>query len=200
MDLALGHAASSVQRTLTAMPQDVDPSSDPRSGRSAVVVPFGLPSSLARIRRGWDVAAHTGAGPHVTILYPFLPCAPLGRPVRTELAAIARGVVAFDVRFERVRRLDGLIWIEPEPADGFLALTESVVARWPDHPPYAGTFDEVVPHLTVVESEVAPFDTVEAITRQALPFPRRADRLELWCQDTAGRWRPRWRMPFAVRP
>jgi len=189
-----------VQRTLTRMPQDVEAGSDPRSERSAVVIPFGLPTALARIRRGWDEAGVAGAGPHVTILYPFLPCASLGRPVHTELAAIAHSVAAFDVRFERVRRFDGLLWIEPEPANDFVALTSAVVARWPDHPPYGGAFDEVVPHLTVVESEVAPFDAVEAAALRAVPFSGRAERLELWCQDAAGRWRTRWRMPFGVRP
>jgi hypothetical protein len=167
---------------------------------SGLAIPFAIPPALEAVRRRWDRAASAGAEAHVTILYPFLPCATLGRPVRTELAAIARRVAAFEVRFERVRRFDGLVWIEPDRPHGFVALTSAVVARWPNHQPYGGAFDEVIPHLTVVESEVAPFDIVAAVAQRAVPFSGRAERLELWCQDAAGRWRPRWRMPFAVRP
>ena len=107
---------------------------------------------------------------------------------------------AFEVRFERVRRFPGLVWIEPEPAEPFATLTAAVAARWPDYPPYGGRFDTVIPHLTVVESETAPFDRFEDVTRHVAPFTARAERLELWCQSATGRWRPRWRMPFRVRP
>jgi 2'-5' RNA ligase len=167
---------------------------------SALVVPFTLPAELARVRRRWDYAALTGVGPHVTILFPFLPCADLGPRERAELAAMARTVPAFEVRFEAVRRFPDLVWVQPEPAEPFARLTAAVVARWPSHPPYEGAFDVVIQHLTVVESDVADLETVEALAHRSTPFARRAQRMELWCQEGAGRWRPRWRMPFGVRP
>jgi 2'-5' RNA ligase len=166
---------------------------------SALVVPFSLPPDLAAIRRRWDYAALEGVGPHVTILFPFLPCAELGPPARAELAAMARAVPVFTVRFERVRRFPDVVWLEPEPADPFATLTAAVAGRWPDHPPYGGVHETVIPHLTVVESEVAALDDVEAIARRATPLERRAERLELWCRDAAGRWRTRWRLPLGVR-
>ncbi len=167
---------------------------------SALVVPFTVPAALARVRRRWDYAALTGVGPHVTILFPFLPCDDLGPSARKELAAMARTVPSFEVRFERVRRFPELVWVDPEPSAPFADLTAAVVARWPSHPPYEGAFDIVIPHLTVVESDVAALETVEELARGSVPFARRAQRLELWCQDGAGRWRTRWRMPLGVRP
>jgi 2'-5' RNA ligase len=167
---------------------------------SALAVPFTLPPELARVRPRWDYAAQTGIGPHVTIQFPFLPCADLGPRERAELAALARAVPAFDVRFEQVRRFPDLVWVQPEPAEPFARLTAAVVARWPSHPPYEGAFDLVIPHLTVVESDVADLEAIEALARRSTPFARRAQRMELWCQDGAGRWRTRWRMPFGVRP
>ena len=167
---------------------------------SGLAVPFRVPPSLVRVRRRWDFAALGGAGAHVTVLFPFRPCPELDSGVRIELAAIARGTPAFDVRFDRVRRFPGLVWVEPEPAEPFATLTAAVAARWPDYPPYGGMFDTVIPHLTVVESDDAPLDDVEALARQVTPFTARAERLELWCQNAAGRWRPRWRMPLGVRP
>lgn len=191
-----------VQRTLTGMPQDVDPGSDPRSGPSALVVPIGLPTALAGISRRWDEAAQAGAGPHVTILYPFLPCSGIAPADRDELAGIARSVAPFDVRFAVVRRFPGLVWIEPEPARPFAELTTAITERWPDYPPYGGIHASVIPHLTVVQSDgdSVPFGEVEDLTARAVPFTTRAERLELWCQDQVGRWRVRWRVAFRVRP
>jgi 2'-5' RNA ligase len=166
----------------------------------ALVVPFSLPPALARVRQRWDYAASVGVVPHVTILFPFIPCAELGPVARTELASMARTVSAFEVRFERVRRFPELVWVEPEPAEPFAALTTAVVGRWPSHPPYGGEFEVVIPHLTVVESATAQLDEIEDLVRQVAPFTRSAERLELWCQDGAGRWRIRWRLPFRIRP
>lgn len=167
---------------------------------SALAVPFRVPPSLLRLRRRWDFAALAGAGAHVTVLFPFLACSELDSGVRAELAAIAGRVPAFEVRFERVRRFPGRVWIEPQSAKPFAALTSALAAHWPDYPPYGGMFDTVIPHLTVVESDDAPLDAVEEAARRVAPFTARAERLELWCQNAAGRWRPRWRMPFWVRP
>ncbi len=184
------------------MAQDVDPGSDARSERSGVVVPVGLPTALARIRRRWDEAAHAGAGPHVTILYPFLACPDLAPPVRAELATLVNSVPPFDIRFALLRRFERLVWIEPEPSAPFTGLTAALVERWPDHQPYGGIHASVIPHLTVVGSDDAsvPFDEVEDITARVVPFTARAERLELWCDDRAGRWRVRWRIPLGVRP
>lgn len=182
------------------MPEAEVPGSTPRPAASGLAVPFAVPPPLDRLRRRWDRAALAGAAPHVTILYPFLPCGSLGPAERTALAAIAGSTPAFEVRFERVRRFADLVWIEPEPAGPFAALTATVVERWPDQPPYGGAFETVIPHLTLVESEVAPLAAVEDAAARVGPFVRRAQRLELWCQDAAGRWRPRWRIPFGVRP
>lgn len=182
------------------MPEEAVPGPAPRLAASGLVVPFTVPRALAGLRERWDRVALAGAGPHVTILYPFLGRDALGPAERTELAAMAGGMPAFEVRFERVRRFADLVWIEPEPADPFAALTAAVVERWPDHPPYGGRFETVIPHLTLVESEVAPLEAIEQAAARVAPFVRRAQRLELWCQDAAGRWRPRWRIPFGVRP
>lgn len=163
--------------------------------RTGLAIPFRLPPQLWALRRRWDRAALAGAQPHVTILYPFLPPAMLTDATREALAAIAAGVHPFDVRFQRVRRWeDGLVWVEPEPVEPFRRVTGSVVERWPEHPPYEGLFDEVIVHMTLVESATAPLPEIERAARAAVPFTGRADRLELWRQDDAGRWRPHWRL------
>jgi 2'-5' RNA ligase len=173
---------------------------------SGLAVPIRIPPSIARLRRRWDRAAQAGAQPHVTVLFPFLATTALTAAVRADLVAIAADCDPFPVTFRRVRRFDdGVVWVEPEPAQPFARLTAAVAARWPDHPPYGGVFDEPIPHLTVVEADPGgpwpPLATVEAAVTAALPFEARADRLELWRQDPDGRWRPHWRIPLgAPRP
>jgi len=167
---------------------------EPADPPSGLAVPIRIPPSLAQVRRRWDRAAIAGARAHVTVLYPFLPTSRLTPDVRSQLAAIARSVSPFEVRFARVRRFDdGVVWVAPEPATPFRDLTAATVACWSDHPPYRGIFDEVVPHLTVVESDEAPLQEVEALARRVTPFTARVDRLELWRQGEDGRWLPHWR-------
>jgi 2'-5' RNA ligase len=174
----------------------------PTDHPSGLAVPIRLPEPLAGVRRRWDRAARAGAQPHVTVLFPFLPTSALNADVRASLAAVAASVEPLDVRFRRVRRFDeGVVWIEPEPTEPFRRLTAAVATRWPDHPPYGGRFDEVIPHLTIVEADGddPPLAAIEADVARDLPFVARADRLELWRQDPDGRWRPHWRLPLGVR-
>jgi hypothetical protein len=167
---------------------------------SAIVVPIRLPRSIAALRDRWDRAAANGAGPHVTILYPFLPAGALDTATRSALATIARTVDPFEVRFATTHRTDELVWLDPSPSAPFVALTASVAARWPDWPPYAGVFDEVVPHCTIVESADAPLAAIDTAVRAGLPVVAAVVRLEVWQQDAGGRWRTRWRIPLGVRP
>jgi len=163
---------------------------DPPTG---IAVPIRIPPRLAAIRRRWDRAALAGARSHVTVLFPFVPVAHLVPADRLALVEIAGTVAPFDVRFERIRLVEGgVVWIEPEPAGPFRRLTAEVAARWPAYPPYEGRFEEVIPHLTIVESTTAPLEPVEAAARAAVPFTSRATRMELWRQDEAGRWHPHW--------
>jgi 2'-5' RNA ligase len=98
---------------------------------------------------------------HVTVLYPFLDPAAISEEVHAALARIASDVAAFDVRFERVGRFTDAVWLAPEPVGPIAALTDAVAARWPDHPPYGGAFDEVIHHLTVADG--APPEVLERL-------------------------------------
>ena len=166
---------------------------------SAIVVRVPVPRALERSRRQWDWAAGVGVPAHVTILFPFLPVGRLGPAVRAELAAIAASHGPFDVRFRRVGRFPGVVYLAPEPSAPFTRLTAAVVARYPGFPPYGGAFDEVIPHLTIAESADGPLDTIAAGARAALPFDHRVAALEVIIEGGDGRWHSRWRVPLGVR-
>lgn len=163
---------------------------------SAVVVRISLPDALANIRRRHDPAAAKGIPAHVTLLFPFVPVSRLGPVVRRDLAAIARSVAPFDVTFGNVGRFPGVVYLAPEPGDTFASLTTSIVSRFPDYPPYAGTYADIVPHLTLTDAPAAPLDAVAGAARHWLPFRRRVSALELLVQNDAGRWTRHWRIPL----
>jgi 2'-5' RNA ligase len=170
---------------------------DPISG---VVVRMALPAPLARIRARDDLAAAAGTPPHVTLLFPFMPVALLRPAVRRELASIAARVEPFEVCFTGVGRFPGIVYLVPEPAAPFAALTAAIVAKFPHYPPYEGAFDTVVPHLTLVESPTARHDAIAEAARRHLPFAHRVTSIEVLVERGDGRWHSRWRLPLGVRP
>ena len=158
-----------------------------------------LPAPLERIRRQSDLAASAGAPAHVTILFPFLAEADLLPAVRRDLVRIAATVEPFDVRFTSVGRFPRAAYLVPEPSAPFARLTAAIVARYPDYPPYEGAFDEVVPHLTLVESETASLDDIAAAAARHLPFTRRVEAIEILVEGSDQHWRSHWRVRLGVR-
>jgi 2'-5' RNA ligase len=169
---------------------------DPVSG---VVIRVPLPAALQRIRLADDSAARMGVPPHVTLLFPFIPAAALTPPIRCELAGIAASVEPFDVRFGAVGRFPGIVYLVPEPGRRFTALTDAIAARFPAYQPYEGAFEEVIPHLTLVESAAAPLDEIADLARRHLPFTHRVSVMEVLVEGPDARWRGHWRIPFGRR-
>jgi 2'-5' RNA ligase len=167
---------------------------------SAIVVRVKVSRALERARRQWDWAAGVGVPSHVTIVFPFMPVARLTPDVRRLLVAIAAAHEPFDVRFARVGRFPGVVYLTPEPSAPFSRLTEAVVARFPEYPPYDGAFDVVIPHLTLVESAAAPLDGIAEAAEHHLPFTRPVSSLEVLVEGTDARWHSHWRIRLGVRP
>jgi hypothetical protein len=139
--------------------------------------------AVAALRLQHDRSAALGVPAHVTILYPFLDPVAIDESALEELIA---GHEAFDFELVSVETFDdGHVYLAPTQAERFSALTESVWQRWPDHPPYEGAFDTVVPHLTVSE------EPIECAI--ALPIAARADAVTLIEEQADGRWLSRRR-------
>jgi 2'-5' RNA ligase len=163
---------------------------------SAIVVRIRVPAAIERLRRAHDRSAALGVPAHVTILYPFVVASDLSPAVRADVAAIAGEIRAFTVTFSTAARWPGVVYLEPRPSAPFTGLIDRAAARFPEHPPYAGTIAEVIPHVTVVESETAPLDELLVSAQASLPFEASAEALEVLAEGVDGRWRRRWRLPF----
>ncbi len=123
----------------------------PQPTETAVVVPVPTAeATVGRWRSQLDPSAGWGVLAHVTVLYPFLPPDRIDEAVLAALGEVVGSVPAFDVEFTQVQWFgDTVVWLAPEPADPFRALTAAVAQRFPEAPPYGGEHGEVLPHLTV---------------------------------------------------
>ncbi|HEU5214633.1 MAG TPA: 2'-5' RNA ligase family protein [Gaiellaceae bacterium] len=156
-----------------------------------LVVPF---PELANVVEPW-LERSTGSKPsggvpaHVTLL---APC-----PDDAEaIADVLDGTRAFAVEFPQLRRFaaTSTLYLAPEPAQPFVALTEALVARFPDWPPYGGIHDAVVPHMTVTQGPAR--DEAEAALAPALPLRGRACEAVLLVEVEPGRFEQAARFPF----
>lgn len=136
--------------------------------------------------------APLGVPAHITVLFPFLSSEQIERE-RADIAAIFATTPSFDFSLASVRRFPELVYLAPEPAESFVAMTRRVVERYPEHQPYEGQFtvDEIVPHLTVAEGDLALQNEVEEGLRTSLPIAARADEVVLIEEREDGTWRTR---------
>jgi SAM-dependent methyltransferase len=150
---------------------------------------------VGELRRRWDPAGLAVAA-HVTVLFPFLAPAAIDAGVEAHLDEIVAAVPAFEVEFARVGRFPNVVWLAPDPAAPFARLTDAVAARWPDHPPYGGAFDEVVHHLTVADGAPASvLDALEAALPASLPVRSHVREVALSVRER-GTWTVRRRYPL----
>lgn len=120
---------------------------------------------------------------HITALGPFDPA-----PTRAMLDVVGEIAASTDpvgVRLERLAQFpNGIIHLVPEPDDALRALTATLVAAFPEWPPYEGQFEDVRPHLTVDAASDSVDPAVDLVSTARLladvvPVDVVLDRLQL---------------------
>ncbi|WP_260474783.1 2'-5' RNA ligase family protein [Streptomyces sp. WAC 05379] len=103
---------------------------------------------------------------------------------------------SFEARFDHSGRFPGVLYLAPEPDTHFRRLTEAITARWPEHPPFGGQFDDVVPHLTVAQGQdEAVVEKAEADLLTGLPIVAQVSAVDLLVHDGV-RWQRRASFPL----
>ena len=167
---------------------------------TAIIVPVPDAAPLVDAHRlSLTRAGADGIPPHVTVLYPFTGSERLTAERVREVARIAGDAPTFDVSFDTTARFDGdppILYLAPEPAAPFAALTAALVAAFPEHRPYDGIYPELVPHLTVAIAPAAVLAPIEAELRPSLPIAARV--VEAWLMQRAedNVWRLLERLPL----
>ncbi|MGW2747838.1 2'-5' RNA ligase family protein [Streptomyces sp. NPDC001450] len=147
-------------------------------------------------RERLDPSAGAGVPAHVTVLFPFLDASRIDESACAAIGEVLGRHQSFEVRFERCGRFPGVLYLAPEPDTRFRRLTESVVERWPENPPFGGQFADVVPHLTVAQGQdEAVLEKAAADVLGALPVVARVSSVDLLVHDGT-RWQQRASFPL----
>jgi 2'-5' RNA ligase len=131
-----------------------------------VLVPEAEPL-VADFRDQFDISAKAGLGAHVTVLVPFRLPERVTRADLDVLRALFGAASRFTFTLSSIDRFPSALYLCPTPASPFKALTRSVVAAFPDCPPYRGAFPDPVPHLTVAQQP--PAEDLNAVEAQVRP-------------------------------
>jgi hypothetical protein len=168
--------------------------------RSALVVEVPEAADAVDPWREQTSTAKPSAGvpAHVTIVFPFVPAHALDEGLIARVAALFAAFPPFAFELRETRRFPSLLYLAPEPAEPFLALTEAMWAAYPDYPPYGGEFDSVIPHLTAAEGSDDVLDRAEADIVAALPIAAEVTEITLLeeVEPELARWRARARLPL----
>jgi len=133
---------------------------------------------------------------HVILLHPFVDPREIPASVVDRVRSALAKVRAFQFRLTQIARFPETIWLAPEPAAPFVALTEALAAAFPSHPPYGGRFATIVPHLTVAHAtgDVSAIENELRGNLQRLgPVTAACSEIDLM-DDVAGTWQRRHRI------
>lgn len=157
------------------------------SSPSALVV--AVPEARRAVRlAGGSAGGWRALAPHVTLLWPFVPASAVSPALVAELAAAVAGHRAFGASFGVVGEFPDAAYLAPDDPAPFVALTEAIVARWPEHPPYEGRFPEIVPHVTLREGGPLAPEVARAIVA-TLPVSSRVLEVRLAVPTPFRDWR-----------
>jgi hypothetical protein len=136
---------------------------------------------------GWAPAAGgIVAGHHLTVIDPFVPSFLLDDDVLAGVREVLEEFAPFTYELTSIRRFPGVLYLAPEPAEPFIAMTQAVWQRFPEHPPYEGEFEEIVPHVTLALGDEPP-GLAEHVTAR-LPVHGQVDDVWLFMEDASGKW------------
>ena len=157
-------------------------------------------TAVAAWRERLDPQAALGVPAHITVLFPFAAPDRLdGSPIAT-LSRLVATTASFEFHLTRTAWFgDTTLWLAPEPAAPFKQLTQLLSGAFPAYPPYAGQFDDVVPHLTIGDHGAQQqFLDAERDMQQHLPISATARAISLMVERSDRRWERLTAFPLAT--
>jgi 2'-5' RNA ligase len=168
-----------------------------RTGLTAILITV---PELTEFTDRWRSASYSPARPtlalnelippHVTVLVPWRQEASPEAVQRLEDAVA--GIEPFELTFPTAGQFpNGTTWLRPEPFDRVRELVATVLAAFPECPPYGGDHPDPQPHLTIASSaQGGPALVAEAqaaLDAEELPAIR-LDDLTIWREGDDGIW------------
>lgn len=159
---------------------------------------------VGSLRERLDPSALLGVPAHITLLYPFMAPELITAADLEQVRGVVAHAQAFAFRLVRTGRFPGCLYLAPEPAAPFIALTLALSERFPAFQPYGGQYQAVVPHLTVAQAGEAELAAAAAELLAGLPMPAQAIAAQcrefVLIENASGRWRPMAQFALAGAP
>ena len=159
-------------------------------------------SYVAVLRERFDPSAKLGVPAHITLLYPFMSPEQITEMVLKRVRLALSPAVRFRFCLVKTGRFPGALYLAPEPAEPFIALTERLVHQFPDYLPYGGQHGSIVPHLTVAQASEAEHSVAEAELARILPLPsgiQASCKEVVLIENSSGRWEHMHSFSLAAR-
>ena len=157
--------------------------------------------TLSRLRRRLDRRTAWAVPAHITVLYPFAPPDTITDDTRHRLTSLMAGIAPFAFALSDVGWFDDrVLYLGPSPTAPFVALTEAVAGTFPEHRPYRGAYDAVIPHFTLAEGvRLGRMRRAARRAKRLLPIEARAAEVCLIAPGPGGRWAVTDRFPLGGR-
>jgi 2'-5' RNA ligase len=170
-------------------------------GETAIIVPMSrCEQMLADVAANLNLERVQGMPAHVTLLYPFVEAAGLGPEVAAEARRALSDVSPFRCEFSTFGRFTdppAALYLKPVPERPFRTMT-ALLERAFGTRAYGGAFDDVIPHLTLVESsDMSAWTRVESLVGPAFPIVERVSGFSIYRQR-AGAWVEAFNLPFVL--
>ncbi len=149
--------------------------------------------AISSLRQRYDPVARLGVPAHITLLYPFMPPSKITTSIVDRITRVLRHFDAFEFQLQRTVRLPETLYLEPEPSEPFVRLTNALAQEFPDYPPHGGRYSGVLPHLTVANRSASLATEAEAelapILNQLGPIFAVCRAVDLF-ENSSGHWKP----------
>jgi 2'-5' RNA ligase len=170
--------------------------------QSIILIP--VPSAdpiVGEWRKKYDEVALHGIPSHITLLFPFKESSQISQEIIQRLEILFSNIKQFSFTLEKINTFPNVIFLEPNPRNTFIKLTETIVHNFPDNLPYEGKYPSINPHLTIggLSEEQKIHSLREEIARDissALPIKTRAREAWLMVKDENGEWHIQTKFPF----
>jgi 2'-5' RNA ligase len=146
-------------------------SPEPALLETAVVIVVDEPGLAGIYRSFFPGFAALGIPLHITLLYPFVPPDALEAAL-PDLAAVIARYERFAFTLTDLRTFPRAVWVAPDPAAPFRALTGAIETAFPAYPHWGGQYAEAIPHMTLVDGveEDALLSTLARLRQQTEPI------------------------------
>jgi hypothetical protein len=133
----------------------------------------------------------------VTLLYPFVEPMAIDNRVRGVIASIASRHGPFAFEMSGPEQWPDTVYAAVSPAAAFLEIHGELAAAFPDFPIYGRPGFQLIPHVTIAESEFVDDPSIlEDPSWSDLPVGGLVTRLELIVEVADQRWRTDWTVPL----